>query len=67
MKISFGDKKLEKMANDYRKCQKEFGQTRARLYNKRLLNLHNAQTLEDVRNLPGHYHELKDDRKGQWS
>jgi len=67
VKISFGDKKLEKLANNYRKCQKEFGQPRARLYNKRLLDLLNAQTLEDVRNLPGHYHELKDDRKGQWS
>jgi toxin HigB-1 len=67
VKISFGDKKLEKLANDYRKCQKEFGQLRAKLYNKRLLDLHNAQSLEDVRNLPGHYHELKDDRKGQWS
>jgi toxin HigB-1 len=67
LKISFGDKKLEKLANDYRKCQKELGQLRAKLYNKRLLDLHNSQTLEDVRNLPGHYHELKEDRKGQWS
>ncbi len=67
MKISFGDKKLEKLANDYRKCQKALGQLRAKLYNKRLLDLHNSQTLEDVRNLPGHYHELKEDRKGQWS
>ena len=67
MKISFGDKKLEKLANDYRKCQKEFGKLRAKLYNKRLLDLRNAQTLEDVRYLPGHYHELKEDRKGEWS
>lgn len=67
MKISFGDRKLEKLANDYRKCQKEFGRIRAKLYNKRLLDLLNADTLEDVRNLPGHYHELKEDRKGQWA
>lgn len=67
MEISFGNKKLEKLANDYRRCQKEFGEKRARLYNKRLLDLHNAQTLEDVRYLPGHYHELKEDRKGQWA
>jgi toxin HigB-1 len=37
------------------------------LFNKRLLDLRNSQTLEDVRNLPGHYHELKDNRKGQWA
>jgi toxin HigB-1 len=67
VKISFGDKKLEKLANDYSKCQKEFGQIRAKLYNRRLSDLYNAQTLEDVRNLPGHYHELREDRKGQWA
>jgi proteic killer suppression protein len=65
--ISFGNKKLEKLANDFRKCQKEFGPIRAKLYNKRLSDLLNAQTLEDVRYLPGHYHELKEDRKGQWA
>jgi len=52
VKISFGDRKLEKLANDYRKCQKGFGQLRAKIFNKRLLDLHNAQTLEDVRYLP---------------
>lgn len=67
MNISFGNKKLEKLANDFRKCQKEFGPIRAKLYNKRLSDLLNAQTLEDVRYLPGHYHELKEDRKGQWA
>lgn len=67
MKISFGDRKLEKLANDYRKCQKVLGQKRAELFNRRLTDLLTAQTLEDVRNLPGHYHELKEDRKGQWA
>lgn len=67
MEITFSNKKLEKLANDYRKCQKEFGQIRARLYNKRLVDLKNADTLEAVRNLPGNYHELVGDRKGQWA
>lgn len=66
MKITFGTKKLEKLANDYRFCKKELGQIRADLYNKRLQNFRDAATLEDVRNLPGHYHELVEDRKGQW-
>lgn len=43
------------------------GQLRAKLYNKRLGDLANAETLEDVRNLPGNYHELKENRKGQWA
>ena len=67
MKISFSNNKLEKLANDYRKCQKELGQLRAKLYTRRLQDLQNANTLEDVRYLPGHYHELTADRKGQWA
>jgi len=65
--IIFDDKKLEKLANDYRKCQKVMGQQRAKLYNIRLGDLVKAETLEDVRNLPGNYHELKKNRKGQWA
>lgn len=67
MEITFKDSKLRKLANDYRKCQKEFGSLRAKLFNRRLNDLQNAITLEDVRNLPGHYHELVGVRKGQWS
>lgn len=67
MKITFKNRKLEKLANDYKKCQKELGQNRAKLYNRRLGDLQNACTLEDVLRLPGHYHELIGDRKGQWA
>lgn len=67
MKITFDDKWLGKLANDIRKCQKELGQPRAKLYNRRLGDLRNAVTLEDVRHLPGNYHELKGNRKGQWA
>jgi proteic killer suppression protein len=67
VKITFLNKKLEKQANDFKKCQKEMGTIRAKLYNKRLGDLRNAITLEDVRNLPGRYHELMGDRKGQWA
>ena len=43
------------------------GPVRTKLYHKRLGDLYNAATLEDVRHLPGHYHELINDRKGQWA
>ncbi|MCI5663437.1 MAG: killer suppression protein HigA [Mediterranea sp.] len=66
MDIFFQSKKLEKIASDPRKCLKELGQTRAELFQKRLRDLYRAETLEDVRYLPGHYHELREDRKGQW-
>jgi proteic killer suppression protein len=65
--VTFKDKKLQKLANDNNKCQKEMGAIRAKKFNQRLGDLLNAHTLEDVRHLPGHYHELTGDRKGQWA
>ena len=67
MDLSFKNKKLQKLAGDERKCIKEMGVQRARLYLRRIDDLYNAQTLEDVRYLPGNYHELKGDRKGEWA
>ena len=43
------------------------GNIRAKLYIKRLNDLYEANSLEDVRNLPGNYHELSGNRKGQWA
>lgn len=67
MEISFKTKKLEKLANDDRKCQRELGALRAKLFSKRLMALRVAKTLEDVRYMPGRFHELLGDRKGQWA
>ncbi len=67
MQITFSKKKFEKLANDYEKSKKDLGPQRAKLLQRRLGDLTNAVTLEDVRHLPGHYHELTGDRKGQWS
>lgn len=67
MKITFTDKKLAKLANNDRKMQKELGNQRALILRRRLSQLESAVTLEDVRHLPGNYHELKNDRKGEWA
>lgn len=67
MDIKFGQKKLEKLANNRRKCEQVMGERRTTLFLKRLTDLRDANTLEDVRHLPGHYHELKETRKGQWA
>ena len=66
MEITFTDKKFEKLANDDRKMVKELGKVRAAILRRRLTQLEDASTLEEVRNLPGNYHELKNNRKGQW-
>lgn len=67
MEIFFKSRKLEKVASNPRKCQKEFGERRAELFLRRLQQLYRAINLEDVRNLPGNYHELSGNRKGQWA
>ncbi|WP_276483480.1 type II toxin-antitoxin system RelE/ParE family toxin [Paraflavitalea pollutisoli] len=67
MDITFGDKKLEGYAENNKKCIQGMGKKRAELFMKRLNALHNALTLEDVRHLPGRFHELTNNRKGQWA
>ena len=46
---------------------REFGSIRAEKIKLRLTQLKFAATLEDVRHLPGNYHELTNKRKGQWA
>lgn len=67
MDISFRDRKLEKYANKDREGLKKLGPKRHKAFKKRLDQLKASKTLEDVRHLPGNYHELKGNRKGQWA
>lgn len=67
MIVTFADKKLQKIVNDDRKMFKEFGKVRAEKIRNRLTQLLDAVTLDDVRFLPGNYHELTGNRKGQWA
>lgn len=55
------------MADDPRLCQKELGQIETKIFYRRLDQIRNAQSLEEVRYMPGHFHELTGDRKGQWA
>lgn len=67
MNITFSDRKLKKIANDSRKLQREYGKTIGININQRLQDLMNCITLEDARYLPGNFHELGENRKGQWA
>jgi proteic killer suppression protein len=67
MDIKFADKKLEKYANDDKLSVRKQGSKRADLYKTRLDDMWAAETYEDLRNLPGRYHELINQRKGQWA
>lgn len=67
MDILFQNNKLEKQALDEKLCKKKMGDRRAELFLRRLSDLQTATTLEEVRYLPGNYHELSGNRKGQWA
>ena len=67
MDISFKNKKLEQYANFDKKGKKALGETLFKKYKLRLDQLAAAKKLEDLRNAPGKFHELKGDRKGQWA
>ncbi|HET7361329.1 MAG TPA: type II toxin-antitoxin system RelE/ParE family toxin [Salinimicrobium sp.] len=67
MDITFDDSDLEKFANNDRVGLKKLGQRRFKKYKQRLDQLRASTTLEDVRHQPGRFHELKNDRKGQWA
>lgn len=66
MTITFRDTKLETLVNNDKKLLKEFGPLRAKKIRARLQQLKFAR-LEDVRELPGNFHELTNNRKGQWA
>ena len=65
--ITFRNRKDQLVYNDDRIRNKVYGKTRADIIKRRLAQLHFASSLEDVRHMPGNYHELKGIRKGQWA
>lgn len=67
MEITFATKKLQRIANNDSRMVAALGKLRAQKFRLRLSQLADATMLEDVRHLAGNYHELRADRKGQWS
>jgi len=67
MNITFNDNKLKKYANDDKLAERKLGKREAQIFKQRLDELEASKTLEDVRYLPGKYHELVENRKGQWA
>jgi len=65
--ITFQKKDLKDYANNDRKGIRKLGSKRHKIFKKRLDQLKASKTLEDVRHQPGHFHELRGDRKGQWA
>ena len=67
MDILFEDKNLEKCATDRLYALKRLGSRRAQSYAVRLMQIDRAVNFEQLRGLPGRYHELVGNRAGQWA
>lgn len=65
--MTFSYKNLKKTVNNDRKLVKKFGPKRARKIKQRLDSIQAAENLEELRNVPGKFHELTGDRKGKWA
>lgn len=67
MKISFLSSKDKEFFENSRQLTKAFGAAAAKRLAQRLDDLDAAQSMEDMRTLPGHWEELKKERAGQFS
>lgn len=65
--ISFRSRQLRKDCNDPRRLVSRYGADAAAVISRRLDDFSAANTLEDLRNLPGRLHPLVGDRAGQLS
>src|SRR5579859_3679863 len=63
--ITFPNDRLRRLCESGRELQRAFGAATANKVMARLLDLRAAPSLDDMRHLPGHCHELEGDRKGQ--
>jgi proteic killer suppression protein len=67
MDIIFADKKLKKYANHNGLARQKLGAQRAKAFQKRMEDIRDADSFADFEHLPGNYHQLKGNRKDQWS
>ena len=65
MEIRFEDKELKNCAMDKAYALKRLGQRRAQCYAVRLMQIDRAENFEQLRGVPGHYHDLVGNRAGQ--
>lgn len=68
MEVTYRTTKLQKLASNSRALSAELGAVCAKKFEQRISEFMAADCLEDLRHLPGpRVHELKGDRKGQFS
>jgi proteic killer suppression protein len=66
VEVTFADRKIRKAVKNDQLIQ-VFGSKRGKKLKERLDDLFVAETLEDLKHLPGRYHELVGNKKGLWA
>jgi len=67
MNITFADNKLRKFANNNTLAIRKIGAQRAKLYQRRLEDMADAESFAELKELPGNYHQLTENRRDQWA
>jgi proteic killer suppression protein len=67
LKIAFLSAKDKEFFGSSKQVAKAHGSENAKKLSRRLDDLDAAQSMDDMRGLPGHWEELKNDRTGQFS
>ena len=67
MEVRYKSKELQKCAEKGGYAQKKLGRDQAEKFLLRIGALLDADSFENLRNVPGHFHELTGRRKGQWA
>lgn len=63
----FDDAKLQRLVEDSQALHRKHGGSRARKIGVRLAALHAAESMADLRALPGRWHQLVADRAEHWA
>ena len=65
MEITFSNNRLKKTCRSEKDAKREFGDVGGKILMRRLTQLSDVANLEQLRNQPGHWHELTGERWGQ--
>ena len=67
MEIVYKDRKLGGLVKDVRNLSRVLGQKRATILLRRIDDMSAATGKQDLLALPGRYHELTGNRRGEWA
>jgi len=67
VEYSFTDRRLARAVGSEARLRREYGKERAMKLSQRLAALRAAETAADLAMMPGRFHQLTGDRKGQLS